>query len=209
MSNQDTLKISVIAGSHRRQSQTTKVARFAEKLLLQNGSGHQSFFCDLAETALPLWDEGVWSGAEHWQTSWGPISKELSTSDGLVLVTPEWGGMATPAIKNFLLLCSDGSVRHRPALIVAVSATHGGTYPVAELRMNSGKNSHLCFIPEHVIVRKVEGVLNDEEAPNRDEDVYLRERLLFALNVLTEYARAMRPLHDNPRLHEKKFRYGM
>lgn len=209
MNPQETLKVSIIVGSHRPQSQSAKVGHFFRRLFLRNGSGREAFLHDLAETPLPFWDEGVWNGEEQWARTWEPISQELSSSDGLVLVTPEWGGMATPALKNFLLLCSNGVVRHRPVLIVSVSASRGGTYPIAELRMASGKNSHLCFIPEHIIVRQVNQVLNDDEAPANDEDAYLRGRLLYAMNMLVEYSRALRLVRTSPVLQDKRFRYGM
>ncbi|RKG83516.1 NADPH-dependent FMN reductase [Corallococcus terminator] len=209
MISQDRLKLAFVIGSHRTPSQSAKVGRFARDQFLQGGPGREAFYLDLGETPLPLWDEGVWNGAESWQATWGPVSQELSDADGLVLVTPEWGGMATPAMKNFLVLCSDGCVRHRPVLVVSVSSGMGGSYPVAELRMNSSKNSHLCFIPEHIIVRNVAQVLNEGAAPGSDEDLYLRERMFYASNVLIEYARAMKPLRVRPGMFEKRFRYGM
>ncbi len=46
-------------------------------------------------------------------------------------------------------------------LIVAVSSGAGGAYPVAELRMSSYKNSRICYIPEQIIIRDVENVLNE------------------------------------------------
>jgi hypothetical protein len=40
-------------------------------------------------------------------------------------------------------------------LIIAVSGgAGGGAYPVAELRMSSYKNSRICYLPEHLIVRQ-------------------------------------------------------
>lgn len=209
MNLHETLKVSIIVGSHRPQSQSAKVGHFLRRLFLRGGSGREACLTDLAETPLPFFDEGAWSGAQEWTRTWEPLSQELERSDGLILVTPEWGGMATPALKNFLLLCSNGAVRHRPVLIVSVSSSRGGTYPIAELRMASGKNSHLCFIPEHIIVRQVKQVLNDDEAPASDEDAYLRGRLVYAMNMLIEYSRALRQVRSSPVMREQRFRYGM
>jgi NAD(P)H-dependent FMN reductase len=125
-----------------------------------------------------------------------------------VLVSPEWGGMVTPAMKNFLLLCAGGQVAHKPALLMGVSASLGGTYPIAELRMASGKNTRLCFIPEHVIVRRVGEVLNGDEAAS-DEDAHLRARLDYALGLLAEYARALRAVRASAASTTERFRYGM
>ena len=56
---------------------------------------------------------------------------------------------------------------HKPALIVTVSSADGGAYPVAELRMSSYKNNRICYLPEHVILRNVERILNDDAKDNR------------------------------------------
>jgi NAD(P)H-dependent FMN reductase len=209
MSPHEPLKLSIIVGSHRPQSQSAKVGHFLRRLFLRNGAGREAFLHDLAESPMPFWDEGVWNGTEQWTRTWEPVSQELAASDGLVLVTPEWGGMATPALKNFLLLCSNGVVRHRPVLLVSVSASRGGAYPIAELRMTSGKNSQLCFIPEHIIVRQAAQVLNDDEAPANEEDAYLRGRLLYSMNMLVEYSRALRLVRASPVMQDQRFRYGM
>jgi hypothetical protein len=43
----------------------------------------------------------------------------------------------------------------------------------------------LCYIPEQVIVRKVESVLNaDDEKNNPEADRYFRERIPYALGIL-------------------------
>jgi hypothetical protein len=81
---------------------------------------------------------------------------------------------------------------------------------VAELRMSSYKNSRLCYIPEHVIIRDVETVLN-EEASNNDEraDPYIRERLQWALNILQEYGKALKGVRDSGVTETDKFANGM
>ena len=59
----------------------------------------------LSGNPLPLWDEGVWSGDAKWTAVWKPVATELKSSDGLVVVSPEWSGMVPPGLKNFFLLC--------------------------------------------------------------------------------------------------------
>ena len=91
---------------------------------------------------------------------WDPVSAELKAADALVVVSPEWGGMATPGVKNFLLNCTADEIGHKPALIVTVSASRGGSYPVAELRMSGYKNNRVAWLPEHVIVQHAGSNLN-------------------------------------------------
>jgi len=95
-------------------------------------------------------------------------------------------------------------------MIVSVSSGIGGSYPVAELRMSSYKNSRLCYIPEHVIIRDVETVLNEDKSKNDERsDPYIRERLLWALNILQEYGKALKLVRDSGATETDKFGNGM
>ena len=155
-----------------------------------------------------MWDEGVWDNTAAWQEAFGHIAARLTASDALVAVSPEWSGMAPPGIKNFFLLGTSDMVGHKPCLLTGVSASRGGAYPVAELRMSSYKNNHICHIPEHVIVRNVESVLNGEE-PGDEGDAYIRERIDYALGVLRAYAEALGPLRASGVIDHERFPFGM
>ena len=144
-----------------------------------------------------------------WQQRLAPLSASLAASDGFVVISPEWHGMVPSGLKNFFLMWGQGELAHKPALIVAVSAGDGGAYPVAELRMSSYKNNRICYIPEQVIVRHVERVLNEEGENDPRSDPYLRERILFALRILHVYALALRQVRDGGATNHPKFKNGM
>lgn len=201
------MKIGLINGSHRQQSQSGKVAGFLAEQL--QALGDQAWRFDLAGNPLPLWDEGVWSGDPGWQARLAPISAQLTASDGFVVIAPEWHGMAPAGLKNFFLLWGNNELAHKPALIVAVSSGTGGAYPVAELRMSSYKNNRLCYIPEQLIIRNVERVLNADGDNDPEADAYYRERARFALNLLRQYATALGPLREQDGIFNPKFKNGM
>jgi hypothetical protein len=78
--------------------------------------------------------------------------------------------------KNFFLFASSAELGHKPALLVSVSAGISGAYPIARnSRSSSYKNNHICYIPEHLIVRQVGGVLNSADAAS-PEDQAIRNR---------------------------------
>lgn len=141
------MKLTIISGSQRPQSQSLNVANVLKQL------AHSKFddinIIDLHQLALPFWNEGVWNDGDEWQ-QWKPIAQQLSQSDAFIFITPEWHGMATPALKNFLLLTTDEEIAHKPALLVSVSASINGVYPISELRMTGNKNNHVCFLPDHL-----------------------------------------------------------
>lgn len=201
------MKIAIVAGSHRREAESTRVAEYIEQNL-RKLEAVDTYLLSLAGNPLPLWDEGVWSGDEKWRAAWGPIAGELKGADGLVVVAPEWSGMVTPGLKNFFLLCGADVLAHKPGLIVSVSSGLGGSYPVAELRGSSYKNTRLCYLPDHVIVRNVGRMLKGDQ-PADEHDASLRARLDYALKVLLEYARALRRVRESGVIDLKAFPFGM
>lgn len=203
------MKISIICGSQRKDSQSMKVARFIQRTL-EAGLCEESYLLSLGDEPLPLWDEGVWEGEARWQEVLTPIKQQLAGSDGVVVISPEYHGQVPAALKNFFLLFGKAELGHKPGLIVSVSSGDGGSYPVAELRMSSYKNSRLCYIPDHVIVRKVESVLNGKVEDNdARSDPYYRERLQWSLNILKEYALALKAVRASGVTDSEKFKNGM
>ncbi len=202
------MKFFVLSGSHRPASQSLKVANYVAAALPQEVAGAEVFVYSLGGNPVPLWDEAH-GGAPD--AIWEPVSRELQAADALVVISPEWSGMATPGVKNFLLNCSAAEVAHKPGLIVTVSAGRGGSYPVAELRMNGTKNNRLAWLPEHVIVQHAEGSLNtpDGTPDLGKEDAAIRARLRYSLRLLGEYAKALAQVRASGVIDHKTFRNGM
>ena len=202
------MKFFILGGSHRQEAQSLKVAHYVKSVLLKEHPGAEVFLYSLSGNPLPLWDEATGGAPDE---IWDPISAELKAADALVIVTPEWSGMATPGVKNFLLNCSADEVGHKPALIVTVSASRGGSYPVAELRMSGYKNNRLLWLPEHVIVQHVEQNLNapDGAADLAKEDATIRRRLRYALRLLEEYGKALRQVRASGVVDHQTFKSGM
>tara|TARA_R110000796_G_C14559702_1_gene434694 strand:- start:1531 stop:1980 length:450 start_codon:yes stop_codon:yes gene_type:complete len=140
--------------------------------------------------------------------AWPEIAAKLSAADGIVVLAPEWHGMACPAIKNFFLYASKAELAHKPAMLGGISASVGGAFPVSELRASSYKNCRLCYIPEHLIVRNVGKVLNGTEVES-DADQRLRERLNYNLDILLRYAQALAPVRTAIDMSNPAFANGM
>jgi NAD(P)H-dependent FMN reductase len=202
------MKIGIISGSHRNPSQSEKVARYMQQQL--DAKGLDTWLYLLADNPLPLWDQSVWDDDDAWIDLLSPIKQALQDCDGFIVISPEWHGQVPAGLKNFFLLFSRFELGHKPALITAVSSGDGGTYPVAELRMSSYKNNRLCYIPEHLILRHVESILNDDPAQNNESsDRYFRERIDWALDLLGGYAKALKSMRDSTQIFHDKFGNGM
>jgi len=203
------MKITIISGSHRDNSQSSKVARHYQKVML-DGICDEAPIIDLANNPFPLWDEGIWNGEEKWTTLLTPYRELLSSSDGFVVITPEWHGQVPAGLKNFFLIFGRNELGNKPAKIVSISSADGGAYPVAELRMSSYKNNRLCYIPEHMIIRNVEKVLNETtEDNNESADEYFKERIVWSLNILKQYVIALKQVRESGVTETEKFGNGM
>lgn len=202
------MKFFVLSGSHRVEAQSLKVANYIKSVLTREHAGSETFLYSLSGNPLPLWDEAT-GGAPD--ALWDPISAELKSADALVVVSPEWNGMVPSGVKNFLLNCTADEIGHKPALIATVSATRGGSYPVAELRMSGYKNNRIAWIPEHVIFQHIEDNLNaaDGAADISKEDAYIRKRLRYALRLLEEYGKALKQVRTSGVIDHKTFKSGM
>ena len=201
------MKIAIICGSHRKDSESLKVSSYLSNLI--QSEKKETYILNLGTAGIPLWEESVWSDDAGWKKLWSPYSEELKSSDGIVIFSPEYGGMAAPALKNFFLLCSKQELAHKPGLIVTVSAARGGAYPVSELRASSYKNTQICYMPEHIIVRNAKQVLNPSPENPLDEDTYLRKRIPYALSLLYSYAEALALVRNSGIPDYKAFANGM
>tara|TARA_R110000824_G_scaffold155226_6_gene327825 strand:- start:122082 stop:122690 length:609 start_codon:yes stop_codon:yes gene_type:complete len=202
------MKISVISGSQRPDAQSKKVAEyFLAKL--KGKEVETGGLIDMGTEPLPFWDESAFSSAPSpLNDAWKPISEELASCDGFVVVVPEWHGMVPPALKNMLLLCTS-ELAHKPGLIVSISASLGGTYPVVELRTTGFKNNRICWIPDHVIIHGVKSVLNNEPATDEAAEAKVVARCAYSLGILLEYAAALKSVRESHAYDPKAFPFGM
>ena len=203
------MKCTIVVGSHRTKSQSTKVGLFIQNYIQKNGLFDETYVLDLQDNPLPFYKRD-WKKDEEMLNVWKPVNTELLSSDAFVIVSPEWNGMVPAGLKNLFLLTDNKAFGHKPALIVTVSSGRGGAFPIHELRTSSYKNSFINYIPMQVIIRKCMEVLNSEEPePNNTEDVFYRKRLEYSLKVLVEYAQALQLVRDSGVIDTENFPNGM
>lgn len=193
------MKIKIITGSHRANSSSKAVGQYlADKL---NLTGVEASVMCLHDENFPLWNQDKYSDTEKWQ-NWNDASKQLQQADGLIFVAPEYNGMVPAIMNNFFLLTDKGELAHKAGLIVGVSASINGVYPVSELRSYSLKNTKINYIPDHLIIRDV----NDFLENGND---YIDERVDYTLNVFKEYTNALTTVRNSGVTATEKFGFGM
>jgi GTP cyclohydrolase II len=202
--------VTIIVGSQRPGSASAKLGGVITRRLAQGGQVGRVDILDLAATPPPNWSEEFHAREPGAWLQWRPFSDQLGRSDGFVVIVPEWGGMAPPALKNLFLMC-DGTLEltDKAALLVGVSATSGGAYPISELRASSYKNTRLCYIPEQVIVRDVDDLFDGDDFGETPEAKRLDRQLTHALGLLAAYAQSLTLVRQRCARDPVEFQWGM
>ena len=94
------MRIEIITGSPRQGSITKRVALFLHRHLKENTSHHIGLI-DVREWPLPLLQE-VFNSVETTPEPLRPLSERMFSANAFILVTPEYNGSYTPALKNLL-----------------------------------------------------------------------------------------------------------
>lgn len=155
-------KLTLILGTTRRDSESSKVAAYLRQLLEENGSCEIEYL-DLGKADIPLFEERL-SHLEsppadllHW-------NETVQKSAGIVIVAPEYKNAYPGSLKNFLDYLPPQVFRHKPVGIVTVSSgAFGGQLCLAQLRLVCLAMGGLP-VPEHLRVPFVKEVFAQDGA---------------------------------------------
>ncbi len=92
------MNIEIISGSPRENSTTFRVAKFLQNELIKNTS-HTINILDVRDWNLPLL-QNVFSSVDKTPEQYKPLAERMFTADSFIVVTPEYNGSYTPALKN-------------------------------------------------------------------------------------------------------------
>jgi len=191
------LSVAIISASHRSGSQSLRISEaLRDRFLLGNAD-----VVDLYDENLPMWD-----GGEEGGVAVAGLRERIGAADALVMVVPEWHGMAPAGLKNLLLWLGAEQLAHKPVLLVAVSASSGGAFVISELRSSGYKNSRLLYLPEHLILRNAASLWTEEDSLT---DAYLTGRTQYCIDQLLVYAAALKPVRKSLCKGLSEFTNGM
>ena len=94
------MRIEIISGSPRTNSVTRRVALHLQNLLKKN-TDHEIGLIDMQDWDLPIL-QTVFSSVENTPDQWKPLTQRIFAADAYILVSPEYNGSYTPALKNLL-----------------------------------------------------------------------------------------------------------
>lgn len=111
------MKIEIISGSPRINSLTRRVALHLKNQLLQN-TAHDADIIDMKDWDIPP-VQSVWVSPEKAPAAFHTLAERIFNADAYILVTPEYNGSYSPAMKN--LLDHFPKRHHKPFGIVTAS----------------------------------------------------------------------------------------
>ncbi len=200
------MKITIINGSNRPEAQSYRIAKWLEEKLKTKNV--EINFVDLRKVDMTFVPDEYWTGESASAKAMKAEYKKMADSDGVLIVTPEWGGAASPVLKHFILMSEKVSFSHKPALVFGVSATPvGGIRPIEDLK-GMFKNSRGVFLPEPIVINSVSSFLQGEDRDKKQEE-YITKRTDYALDLLLEYSRALKQVRESGKIDHEAYPYGM
>ena len=111
------MRIEIISGSPRPNSVTHRVSLHLQNLLQRN-TGHEVGIINLKDWNLPVL-QSVFVSVEHTPDEFKALARRMFAADAFILVSPEYNGSYSPAMKN--LLDHFPKQYHKPFGIVTAS----------------------------------------------------------------------------------------
>jgi NAD(P)H-dependent FMN reductase len=93
------MNIEIVSGSPRRDSVTHRVVLFLQKYLSENTT-HTIKVIDVRDWNLDVLQQEIYRSTEQAPSQVQPLAKRMFNADAYILVTPEYNGSYTPALKN-------------------------------------------------------------------------------------------------------------
>jgi len=181
------MKIEIISGSSRTNSITRRVALHLFKTLKET-TNHTIGLIDMQEWKLPPM-QSVFTSVENTPDTFKPLSKRVFDAEAFILVSPEYNGSYSPALKN--LLDHFPKQHHKPFGIVTGSpGAMGGIRAGQQLlllvpALFGVASPYLLVVPAVEKKFNAQGGLIEENFQNSVHN-FIAEYLWLAENVVKE-----------------------
>jgi NAD(P)H-dependent FMN reductase len=181
------MKIEIISGSPRLNSVTHRVAIYLQNWLKGN-SEHEVDIIDMKEWNVPP-IQAVWSSIEKVPAEFKPLAERIYNADAYILVTPEYNGSYSPAMKN---LFDHFPKRHHKSfgIVTASPGAMGGIRAAQQLlllipALFGIASPYMLIVPSVDKKFSPDGDLLDESFQNGVHN-FIKEFLWLAEKIVTE-----------------------
>jgi NAD(P)H-dependent FMN reductase len=178
------MNIEIIAGSPREQSVTYRVALFLKKFL-EAHTPHQVNIIDVREWNLPLLNQ-VFGSVAATPDAFKPLAERMFAADAFIMVSPEYNGSYTPAMKNLLDHFPKQS-RKTFGIVTASPGAMGGMRATQQMQLLVGAlfgilSPYMLIVPGVDKKFDPHGQLTDETF-QKQVDLFAKEFLWLAESV--------------------------
>jgi NAD(P)H-dependent FMN reductase len=183
------MKIEIISGSPRTNSVTHRVSIYLKNWLKQN-SEHEVDIIDMKDWNIPA-VQSVWVTPEKAPIEFKPLAERVFNADAFILVSPEYNGSYSPAMKN--LLDHFPKQHHKPFGIVTASpGAMGGIRAAQQLQLLvpalfGVASPYMLIVPAVDKKFSPDGDLLDESFQNAVHN-FINEFLWLSENIIKEKA---------------------
>lgn len=180
------MKIEIISGSPREASVTKRVALYIRQWLNEN-TAHEADLIDMKDWNVPP-VQSVWVTPDKAPAELQPLAQRIVDADAYILVTPEYNGSYSPAMKN--LLDHFPKRHHKPFGIVTASpGAMGGMRASQQLlllvpALFGVASPYMLIVPAVDKKFSPEGQLTDESFQNAVHN-FITEFLWLAEKLVT------------------------
>jgi NAD(P)H-dependent FMN reductase len=181
------MRIAIISGSPRGTSITHRVALHLQQVL-QNTTDHDIEIIDLREVEMPQL-QTVFTSVEATPEEYKEVARSMFAADSFILVTPEYNGSYSAALKNLL---DHFPKQHHKAFAIATASPGGLGGVRAAMQLQEliyalfGIGSPYMLVTPQVDKKfDAEGNLLDESF-RKAVDVFIKEFLWLAEKVVDE-----------------------
>ncbi|MFE5319083.1 NADPH-dependent FMN reductase [Paenibacillus sp. NPDC056579] len=176
------MKITILAGSNRKQSTSTQLCRYIQTVL--EGKECEVTLIDLNQSPVPIYSPDV----EANDTNLLFMKQQLKDADGIVLATPEYHGAPSGVLKN--ALDHVGFEQFDGKVVLSVSST-GGAVGVSSLQQLQTivRNVHGINCPEWISIGGDQRVFTPEGEP---ADTKVKDRVHRTVNYFVHMVTTFR-----------------
>ncbi|RXZ82256.1 NADPH-dependent oxidoreductase [Paenibacillaceae bacterium] len=177
------MKIAILAGSNRKQSTSTMLARYLQSYIERKG--HLVQFIDLHQTQLPHYspdeDASQYEAVLHMQS-------EIRSADAAILCSPDYHGSVSGVLKNALDYLDAEHFDGKAVLSVTSSGGAVGVSPLQQLQ-TIVRNVHGINCPEWLSIGGEQRRFDENGAP---QDARVLARVERTLNYFLTLAGKLR-----------------
>ncbi|HSC54601.1 MAG TPA: NAD(P)H-dependent oxidoreductase [Phnomibacter sp.] len=181
------MNIEIISGSPRSNSISYRVALYLKKQIEQQ-TDHTVNIIDVREWNLPLL-ENVFTSVEATPDEFKPLSERMFAANAFILISPEFNGSYTPAMKN-LLDHYPKQTRKAFGIVTASPGAMGGMRATQQMQLLVGALFGI-FSPYMLVIPGVDKRFDEDgnlldPAFTKQVEPFMRELLWLAESLCPE-----------------------